>query len=218
MPTDSKTGKEAHVHLVTLDPGSFEYKKVENQFTATMVAGSNFTKLVSIERLQNPNLYGQYIARKKQMDKHNPEGTQNERWLYHGTTSDTCEKINTQGFNRSFKGKNGKMLVLLSVHIVMPNYDTGTAYGEGVYFARDSRYSNSYARADAQGYRKMYLTQVLTGEFIVGNQSTKIPPPKNPQVDPNILFDSTVDNIANPQIFVVYFDALSYPAYLITYQ
>ena len=53
------------------------------------------------------------------MDKHNPMDTQNERWLFHGTTGDTCDKINTQGFNRSFKGKNGKMLVLLFVHIII---------------------------------------------------------------------------------------------------
>ena len=212
MPTDSKTGKEAYVHLVTLNPGSSEYKLVENQFTATMVAGINFTKLECIERLQNPNLYDQYIARKKQMDKYNPKGTQNERWLFHGTTGDTCEKINTQGFNRSFKGKHGKMLVFLFVHnynifvhIIMHYYGTGTVYGKGVYFARDSIYADRYARADAQGYRRMYLTQVLTGEFTVGNRSTMIPPPKYPQLDPTILFDSTVDNITNPQIFVVYF-------------
>ena len=115
MPIDSKTEKEAHVHLVTLNPGCPEYNKVESQFTATMVAGNNFTQLVSIERLQNPILYGQYIAWKKEMDKHNPKGTQNERWLFHGTSGDTCEKINAQGFNRSFKGKNGKVLILFLV-------------------------------------------------------------------------------------------------------
>ena len=145
MPIDPQTGKEVYDHLVALTPGTAEYRMVEKQFSSTMIqqtatkaqrsgqfgqvqlqnlmlVGSNnasFSQLVSIERLQNPNLYGQYIARKKQMDKHNPKGTQNERWLYHGTTSDTCEKINTQGFNRSFKGKNGKMLVLVFVHIMV---------------------------------------------------------------------------------------------------
>jgi len=43
-----------------------------------------------------------------------------------------------------------------------------------------------------------------------------IPPPKNPQ-DQNVLFDSVVDNISNPQIFVVFFDAQTYPEYLITF-
>ena len=91
-------------------------------------------------------------------------------------------------------------------------------YGHGVYFARDARYSNSYSQPDSQGNRMMYLTRVLTGEFTVGSSSTVIPPPKNPQDDQTVLFDSTVDNVTNPRIFVVYFDSQNYPAYLITYK
>jgi len=30
-----------------------------------------------------------------------------EKELFHGTKKDTCEKINYQGFNRSFAGENG---------------------------------------------------------------------------------------------------------------
>ena len=93
----------------------------------------------------------------------------------------------------------------------------GIVYGEGVYFAEDARYSNGYAIPDASGHKRMYLTRVLTGEYTASSQGTLIPPPKNPQVNPNVLFDSTVDNVANPRIFVVYFDAQNYPAYLITY-
>lgn len=107
MPIDQKTGKEVHVHLVDLKVGTPEYCRVENQFTATVVAGTNFSQLVSIQRVQNSILYGQYLARKKQMDKHNPKSIQNERWLFHGTSADTCAKINSQGFNRVFNGKHG---------------------------------------------------------------------------------------------------------------
>ena len=102
MPTDS-LGKEALVHLVKLQPRSTEYQKVESCFRATMKTRTLYT----IERVQNPVLYGQYINLKKQMDKRNPPGHQNERWLFHGTSSDTCSKINAQGFNRSFMGKHG---------------------------------------------------------------------------------------------------------------
>ena len=107
MPTDAK-GKEKHVHLVPLTAGSPEYNNVESQFNKTMVKGRS--QIVSILRLQNPVLYQQYIVRKREMDKHNPPGHQNERWLFHGTSPDTLDKINTQGFNRSFAGKNGMFI------------------------------------------------------------------------------------------------------------
>ena len=89
------------------------------------------------------------------------------------------------------------------------------AYGKGVYFARDASYSHNYTQL---GHRHMYFTQVLTGEFTVGNSSMLAPPPKNPQVDPNVTFDATVDNIGSPSIFVVYQDAQNYPAYMINYK
>ena len=95
--------------------------------------------------------------------------------------------------------------------------DVGVVYGNGVYFARDASYSHAYASADAQGYRRIYFTQVLCGEYTTGRNGMIIPPPKNPQVDQSTPFDSTVDNISNPDIFVVYNDSQHYPAYLITY-
>ena len=117
MPTDAK-GKEKHVHLVTLTAGSPEYNNVESQFNTTMVKGSSYSQIVSIQRIQNPVLYQQYMVRKREMDKHNPPGHQNERWLFHGTSPDTLDKINTQGFNRSFAGKNGMFNNMLLVNYI----------------------------------------------------------------------------------------------------
>ena len=110
------------------------------------------------------------------------------------------------------------LYVLFIVLWINLDFGTGTLYGQGVYFARDASYSDRYAVADSQGNKRMYLTQVLTGEFTVGKQDTTLPPAKNPKANPNVLFDSTVNVEANPSIFVVYFDAQNYPAYLITYQ
>ena len=87
-----------------------------------------------------------------------------------------------------------------------------------MYFARDASYSHRYTSPDANGVRHMYFTQVLTGEFTVGNSSMLAPPPKNPQVDPNVTFDATVNKVENPSIFVVYRDTQNYPAYMINYK
>lgn len=69
---------------------------------------NNYNSIVKIQRIQNPMLYSQYIAKKKDMNKHNPPGHQNEWRLFHGTPANVCPQINQQGFNRSFAGKNGK--------------------------------------------------------------------------------------------------------------
>ena len=42
-------------------------------------------------------------------------------------------------------------------------------------------------------------------------------PPKNP-ANPQVPFDSVVDNPRNPTIFVVFYDTKAYPEYLITYK
>ena len=106
MPVDSTGKKEEYVHIVDLDPGCSEYQDVLKEFDKTMKSAYQNIK---IQRIQNPTLYGQYVARRKEMDKQNPPGHQNERLLFHGTSADTVPKINLQGFNRGFSGKNGKL-------------------------------------------------------------------------------------------------------------
>ena len=100
MPKDAN-GRELTVHLVTLNITDPEYKDSLAKFDVTMK--SRYSQIVSIQRIQNPVLYGQYIARKKEMEKRNPPGCQNERYLFHGTKPQVTDNINTQGFNRSFK-------------------------------------------------------------------------------------------------------------------
>lgn len=48
------------------------------------------------------------MARRKQAEISMPSGQPFERELWHGTSCGTTEKININGFNRSFCGKNGE--------------------------------------------------------------------------------------------------------------
>ena len=91
----------------------------------------------------------------------------------------------------------------------------GTAYGRGVYFARDASYSVRYAGGGFGG-RFMYLARVLVGKYCPGNSGMIVPPPKDPS-RPEILYESVVDNTGNPSIFVVFYDTQCYPEYLITF-
>ena len=92
-------------------------------------------------------------------------------------------------------------------------------YGNGVNFALDAFLSayHQYSPPDANGWRFMYLTRVLVGEYTVGRQGLVTPPAKNPS-DPTDTYDSVVDQIPNPRIFSVFNDWQCYPEYLITFQ
>lgn len=96
MPSHEK------VTLVPLNTNSIEYQNVLRQFQAT-VPNVNVQK---IERVQNPELYRTFKVKKQEMDKRC--GGNSERKLFHGTDGKNINAINSQGFNRSFCGKNGR--------------------------------------------------------------------------------------------------------------
>ena len=81
-----------------------------------------------------------------------------------------------------------------------------------MYFARDASYSMRYAQGG-----QMYLARVLVGIYTNGHSGMIVPPAKDPRA-PEILYDSVVDSTGNPSIYVVFFDSLCYPEYLITFR
>uniref|UniRef100_K1QFX2 Low-density lipoprotein receptor-related protein 1B n=1 Tax=Magallana gigas TaxID=29159 RepID=K1QFX2_MAGGI len=89
-------------------------------------------------------------------------------------------------------------------------------YGTGVYFAINAAYSarDTYSPRDYNNYKRVYRCRVLTGDYCQGAQDMKAPPNKSTR----ILFDSVVDNLINPGIFVIFNDTQAYPEYLITFQ
>lgn len=90
------------------------------------------------------------------------------------------------------------------------------AYGNGVYFATNAAYSMGYTAPDNNKLRHMYLARVVVGFYVEGRKGLLVPPPLRPEV-PEVLFDSVVDCMSNPRIFVVFKDSQCYPEYLITF-
>ena len=106
-------------------------------------------------------------------------------------------------------------------------------YGEGVYFSNDSSYSLGYCgnhngfkagtlspysiRNRRVGSFQMYTVKVLLGDFTKGYKGMKTAPSKNDPKNPNLLYDSVVDNMDMPKIFVIFIDHQCYPEYLITF-
>jgi hypothetical protein len=185
-----------------------EYQKVTDFFHSKLLEHAKSITVLAVERVQNPPLW-QTVSVKidtmKRRDKENPQHIIHNkeierRWLFHGTTSAAVDKIAKQGFNRAFAGRNA------------------TAYGKGVYFARDASYSilPTYSAPDQQGVQRVFLCRVAVGDWCIGTTNNLIPDPK--PHSPFELFDSTVDNVRNPSIFVVYHDSQVYPEYLVSFR
>lgn len=183
--------------VIPLETSTAEYRRVKEGFRRTVAK-----TVMKIERLQNVHLRRAYEARKKQIsDKNAQEGGAHEKFLYHGTTQDNCSSIVETGFNRRFSGQNA------------------TSYGHGTYFALNASYSAhpTYSKPAADGTQLMFVVRVLTGIYTQGQSNMRVPPLRNSQ-NSHDRYDSVVDKMDNPNMFVVFHDNQAYPDYLITFK
>uniref|UniRef100_A0A8C0AX93 Poly [ADP-ribose] polymerase n=1 Tax=Buteo japonicus TaxID=224669 RepID=A0A8C0AX93_9AVES len=196
LPRQWEDMQKERVKLVNLKPSRQEYVEVQKKFKKTC---PSFV-IEKIERIQNPFLWQTYQIKKISLCTKN-KNQNNEKLLFHGTAASSLSTINYNGFNRGFAGKNAATI------------------GNGTYFAVDASYSaqDTYSRPDMNGRRYMYLARVLTGQYCAGSKGLITPPPKNP-ADPTDLYDSVVDNVNNPTMFVIFNDIQAYPEYLITFR
>ena len=109
--TDPVSKMEVLLRVVDLPPGSKGYQLVLEKFNKTMAQGSKYKSIVKIQRIQNPSLYEHFSVKKKQLESRNSKGTENERWLFHGTNEASVKSINKNGFDRNFRGKNGMCII-----------------------------------------------------------------------------------------------------------
>ncbi|RXN19008.1 poly [ADP-ribose] polymerase 14-like protein [Labeo rohita] len=179
--------------VTDLDLSSAEYRNVKVNFKRTV------TKTVlKIQRIQNINLRRLYEVRKKELENKNGSMGAGEKILYHGTSKESCTSIMKMNFNRSLAGQNA------------------TIYGQGTYFAVNASYSANptYAVPAADGTQCMFVACVLTGYHTQGQMDMVMPPVRLAQDH----YDSVVDNMQNPSMFVVFHDCQAYPDYLITFK
>jgi len=186
--------------LVSLAPGSAERVAVEAAFFKT--AGSRITVL-DVQRRQHVALWRQHQVKEQVVLMREGNGAKYvKRWLFHGLPADRVPMIVQQGFNRTFTGGTSGLAM----------------HGKGVYFARDASYSTSptYSTPGANGVQHMFACRVVVGEYCKGKRDALVPDVRNPVT--NELYDSTVDDVDNPSIFVTYHDAQPYAEYLIKFR
>ena len=74
-----------------------------------------------------------------------------------------------------------------------------------------------YSKPDSNGYCYMYVARVLVGKFTAGKGGMKVPPSRNDPNNPGLLYDSVVNDVGDPSVFVIFLDHQCYPEYLITF-
>ncbi|XP_030199149.1 protein mono-ADP-ribosyltransferase PARP14 isoform X3 [Gadus morhua] len=204
-PTHWDRMDDKTLDIVDLSPSSEQYKRVQANFLQTSKDPNSATfatfTVVKIQRIQSKDQWQRYAVKKQMLDKKYPQN-KNEMDLYHGTTAEICQKVNSNGFNRSFCGTNA------------------TVYGNGTYFAKQSWYScnDTYSNPDAQGLKYMYQARVLVAKPCLGTPGMVEPAPLDPSNPYSGLHDCAVDNVQNPFIYVVFSDAGVYPDYLISFK
>jgi hypothetical protein len=123
------------------------------------------------------------------------------RWAFHGTAAvESIVSNPMSGFQPLASGTRGASL-----------------WGPGTYFARDAKYVADgpfCGQPAADGTRRMLMCLLTTGMPCLGD-------PQNHGVLPfrqgTHRYDSTVDSLSNPEIFIVQHPGAAYPAYVITF-
>ena len=96
-------------------------------------------------------------------------------------------------------------------------YFSATAYGSGSYFAKFSWYSAQklYAQPNKDGVQFVFQTRVLTGDYCKGQHEHKVAPFKDKTKTQQ--YDSVVNDMKNPYIYVVFSDDAAYPDYIVKF-
>ena len=172
------------------------------------------TRILSVRRVENPGLENSANgAYRNLVNALKVEGTKlvggvHSRWLFHGTDASVAERIALnpmRGFTAIANRSDGKKLAL---------------WGEGVYFARDAQYPDDFGfatKSAADGTKCVLLCLVLTGHSCLGGADVQLHLQTRNGQGSHGTYDSLVDDLANPEIFVVEDGGRVFPAYVIQY-
>ncbi|KAJ1166178.1 hypothetical protein NDU88_006586 [Pleurodeles waltl] len=188
---DSTAVPDVGYTLVEVSKHSVEFKEIEKSFKKTMPQYC----IQKVQRVQNITLWDFYQMQKDAMKKQNKKEVL-EKQLFHGTKTIYLDGICHNNFDWRVCGLNG------------------TVYGKGSYFARDASYSHNYCNSNSTS-RMMFLARVLVGDFVRGDSSYTRPPPRTGTK--NTFYDSCVDNVQDPSIFVIFDKLQIYPEYIMEY-
>jgi poly [ADP-ribose] polymerase 10/14/15 len=176
LPTDP-----TQYATVKLSPLSQTFQAAEALFTQTAPSSVG---IVSVEVIQHSHRWKAFQFKRDMVEVAlRARGGARETRCFHGTSHDNVGQISASGFLRDF--------------------NQASVWGKGTYFARDASYScdTRYSKKNQHGEQVMFLARIILGESCLGTKGKAMPDAKPGQSC--LLFESMVNQIANPSIYVL---------------
>ncbi|XP_074070761.1 protein mono-ADP-ribosyltransferase PARP9 [Macrotis lagotis] len=149
-----------------------------------------------VESIDNPHLWVTFDERKKMIESKKGNGSQS-LMLYQEVPQQFCNFVVRTGFQR--------------IYSLPPDLQ----YGDGIYFRRNLKnlVDNLRRNSDSDCLICVFEAEVVVGSFCKGNPSYISPPLDSRTMD---TYDSVVDNIKNPETFVIFDSTQARPQFLWT--
>ena len=205
-----------HTHLRSNVPDEWEPQTSDMELTLVRQNSQKWNNIVGmvhetipaaqvtqIHCVQNRQLWEKYTLERNHMENRN-NGIVNEKLLFHGTRKNDPKTValSLRGIDFRFSRRDHQLL-----------------WGQGAYFAVKASYSDRYSYINlAINARQIIIAKVLTGHScLLKNSDPRLTHPPPLFHGSNLLYDTVCGHNAGSDIYVVYDQDRSYPAYIITY-
>ncbi|XP_053124216.1 protein mono-ADP-ribosyltransferase PARP9 isoform X3 [Hemicordylus capensis] len=154
-------------------------------------------RVLKIEKIYNPVLESAFQRIKRKIEEKNTGMPVCHR-LYHRVPAQYCSLVCQNGFQKTYSTSQDQ------------------TYGAGIYFNKTPRnlVADTKEKCEMDHLICVFETEVITGSYTKGNRSYVAPPLIN--ASGMKIYDSIVDDIHNPEIFVIFNREQALPLYLLT--